>query len=175
MLRTNHRAAFTLLEIMIVVAIMGIVLTIGVPSFYRALSKNDLARAVNDTIEGCKTARDGAILQGIPYEFVVKENGELNVVPMPGREQRTEESPGGEKKDTYSSPYAAFPRQLGEDVMVQLVGVNFVELMNAPEARVRFFPNGTSDEFTIIYNWKGDQRTIQLDVVTGMPEEVIRE
>ena len=172
---TNPKSGFTLVEIMIVVAIMGIVMTIGVPSFYRAMSRNDLSRAVNDTIEGCKTARDRAILQGIPYEFVVKENGELNVVPMPGRSESVAEAPDGEKKDSYSSPYAAFPRQLGEDVMVQLVGVNFVELMQAPEARVRFFPNGTSDEFTIIYNWKGDQRTIQLDVVTGMPEEIVPE
>ena len=59
--------------------------------------------------------------------------------------------------------------------MVQLVDVNFVEMMDEPEARVRFYPNGTSDEFTIVYSWHGKQRTVMLDVVTGLAEEYRKE
>jgi len=55
---------FTLIEIMIVLAIIMIIMTIGVPSVMRGLTRDDLSRAMNDTIEGCKTARDRAILQG---------------------------------------------------------------------------------------------------------------
>src|SRR5436190_1678305 len=146
----TRKTAFTLIEIMIVIAIMAIVMAVGIPSMYRAMQKDELARAMNDTIEGCKMARDRAILQGIPYEFVVKsEGGELNVMPAPQRGPRGEETgTGASKGDVTGSTYAAFPRKLGEDVMVQLVDVNFNDLMQAPEARVKFYPNGTSDEFT---------------------------
>jgi hypothetical protein len=59
--------------------------------------------------------------------------------------------------------------------MVQMVDVNFISQMEQPEARVRFWTNGTSDEFTIVYMWQGKQRTIMVDLVTGQALEFIRE
>ena len=56
--RLGAAGAFTLIEIMIVMAIVAIILSMGVPSMMRAMEKDDLARAVRDVIEGCKTARD---------------------------------------------------------------------------------------------------------------------
>jgi len=174
---------FTLVEIMIVVAIMAIVMAVGIPSMYRALQKDDLARAMNDTIEGCKMARDRAILQGVTYQFVVKsEGGELNVLPAPPKAVRRspdepEETASTPKTDssTAGSTYAAFPRKLGEDIKVELVDVNFVDLMQAPEAVVKFYPNGTSDEFTIVYGLGGKQRTVMVDIVTGLASEYKKE
>lgn len=163
---------FTLVEIMIVVAIMAIVMTVGVPSMYRAMRKNDLARAINDTIEGCKLARDRAILDGVPYQFIVKaESGELAVAPAPREGNQPDGANPAGSSSTAGAPYEDFPRKLGEDVMIQLVGVNFVELMDAPEAKARFFPNGTADEFTIVYSWNGSQRAVKVDVVTGLASE----
>ncbi len=66
-----------------------------------------------------------------------------------------------------------FPRKLGEDVMIQLIDVNFVDHMQADAARVRFHPNGTSDHFTVVMNWKGKQRTVDLDIITGTPQELV--
>jgi len=168
---------------MIVLAIMAIAMGVGISSMYRALQKDDLARAINDTIEGCKMARDRAILQGVPYEFVVKsEGGELNVAAAPQRKARrnpdepeeTESTPKTETS-TAGSTYAAFPRKLGEDVKVELIDVNFTDLMQAPEARVKFYPNGTSEEFTIVYGLGGKQRTVMVDVVTGLANEYKKE
>lgn len=169
--KRRGRHAFTLIEIMIAVSIMAIIMTVGIPLAWRALQKNDLARAVHDTMEGLKIARDRAILQGVPYEFVVREDGQLNVVPatLPRVEG---EPPPAAAKSTVDSPYAAFPRQLGEDVMVQLIDVNFVDHMQMPEARVRFHPNATCDEFTVVYAYEGKQRVITVDIVTGIPEEI---
>jgi type II secretion system protein H len=169
---------FTLVEIMIVIAIMAIVMTVGVPSMYRAMRKDDLARAVNDTIEGCKIARDRAIFTGAPHEFVVvSESGELNVrqLPLPQGRATFSRPPEESAAPVPVGPYAGFPRSLGEDVMVQMVDVNFISQMEQPEARVRFWPNGTSDEFTIVYMWQGKQRTIMVDLVTGQASEFIRE
>ena len=131
---------------------------------------------MKDTLEGLKIARDRAILQGVPYEFVVREDGQLNVVPatQPRAEGESptldEEAP--KPKSTVEAPYAAFPRQLGENVMVQLIDVNFVDHMQLPEARVRFHPNATCDEFTVVYAFEGEQRVVTVDIVTGIPEEI---
>jgi prepilin-type N-terminal cleavage/methylation domain-containing protein len=180
-MRKNLRATagFSLIEIMIVISIIAIVMTTGVPSLMRALSKDELARAVHDTIEGCKTARDHAILQGIPYEFVIREDGTLNVRGLPP-EQGITTGPAGAMGGTGpartpSGPYAGFPRKLGEDVAIQLIDVNFVNHMQESEAHARFFPNGTCDEFTVVYACKGKQRTVTADIVTGEVNEMIRE
>lgn len=177
----SRERAFTLVEIMIVIAIIAVIMATGIPSMTRALSKDDLARAIKDTIEGCKTARDRAILQGVPWTFVVhSESGELRVEPAPqeafrGKPKLLAEEGTETKSAPPESPYSGFPRKLGEDVMVQLIDVNFVDHMDAPEARVRFFPNGTSDEFTIVFAWKGKQRTVMVDIVTGQATEFIRQ
>lgn len=168
---------FTLIEIMIVLAIIMIIMTIGVPSVMRGLSRNDLARAMNDTVEGCKTARDRAILQGIPYEFVLTAGGQMNVnaLPPPRGESLLPDAQAASTRQIPAGPYSGFPRHLAEDVAIQLVDVNFISRMEEPEARVRFFPNGTCDEFTVVYNFKGKQRTAMADIVTGQVTEFIRE
>lgn len=178
--RLGAAGAFTLIEIMIVMAIVAIILSMGVPSMMRAMEKDDLARAVRDVIEGCKTARDRAILQGVPWVFIVKENGQLNVEAAPREVRRVDMESGVEETGTAASstaipdaPYSGFPRQLGEDVMVQLIDVNFMSYMEAPEARVRFFPNGIADEFTIVMAWKGKQRSVTVDIITGQATELI--
>ncbi|MGV3772302.1 MAG: pilus assembly FimT family protein [Verrucomicrobiales bacterium] len=175
--RRAKRSGFTLVEIMIVVAIIAVILTTSIPMVWKALNKNELAKAVNDITEGCKAARDRAILQGIPYAFVIHNEGGLDVEPMPPqtREGASSQGSGGTSaKSVHSagSLMGAFPRKLGENVIVQLIDVNFVDHMQAPEARVRFFPNGTSDEFTIVLNDKGAQRTITLDIITALPYEI---
>jgi len=163
------RRGFTIIEIMVTVAIIAILFGVGVPSVWRAMQKDQLTRAVRDTVEGCKAARDRAILQGVPYEFIVKSDGSLDVAVAavaggpPARESG---------RSTGEAPYAAFPRKLGEDIMIQLIGVNFIDLMQAEESRVRFYPNGTCDEFTVVYAWKGRQRTVKTDIITGQPEEL---
>ena len=166
---------------MIVIAIIGIFLTIGIPSLSRAFDRDDLSRAVHDTIEGCKTARDRAILQGVPWAFIVREDGTLNVQPVPQEDrnrrattQGMTQGNSGEAKNLPAAPYSGFPRKLGEDVMVQMIDVNFISHMELPEARVRFFPNGTADEFTVVYMWKGRQRNVTIDVVTGQATEYVR-
>lgn len=171
------RRGFTLIEIMIVITIVAVITTAGIPLMWRALAKDDLARAVNDVMEGCKAARDRAILSGQTHEFVVKENGGLEVVPAPvdrGPGSGPSPSPGSGAGELPSGVAAAFPRVLGKDVMIQLIDVNFRSQMESPEARVRFFSNGTSDEFTVVMAEKGRQRTVTLDIVTGLPEEYIK-
>jgi hypothetical protein len=47
--------------------------------------------------------------------------------------------------------------------------------MEAEETRVRFHPNGTSDDFTILIESRAGMRKVFLDSITGLADmEVIR-
>lgn len=167
----SRRRGFTLIEVMVAVAIMAITMTIGIPLAYNALHKNDLARAANDTLEGLKASRDRAILHGVPYEFVITAEGQLNVLQAKG--------PGTEghaavpaPKPLVDEPEQTFPRKLGDDVKIELIDVNFQDQMEKAETRVRFFPNATCDEFTVVFSVGAKQRVITVDIVTGVPEDI---
>jgi len=76
---------------------------------------------------------------------------------------------GGES----SSPAAAaapFKSNLPDDIAVKLLYVNFQDQMEYPEAHVRFFPNGTCDEFTVILSSTTGEEQISLDVITALPQ-----
>ncbi|HWF19189.1 MAG TPA: type II secretion system protein [Verrucomicrobiae bacterium] len=151
--RTNKfHKGFTLIEIMIVVSIMGLILAMGMPSFVKTLHKEGMNKAVKDIREACLAARADAILH--------QKTADLIFHPA----DRTISAPGFKE--------ATLPN----NVEIQILGVNFVQYERADEAKIHFFPNGTSDEFTIVV--QDDQfqtRQISLDVMTALPEmEVIR-
>jgi len=61
-----------------------------------------------------------------------------------------------------------FSARLHEDIAVTLLYVNLKDRMKTEESRVHFYPNGTSDEFTIILQMGRGVRKISLDCVTGL-------
>ncbi len=167
---------FTLIEIMIVVGIMGIVVAAGIPMVWRALSKNDLARAVHDITEGCKLARERAILRGTPYDFIITVDRQFNVgaAPMPEKKTGSAAELIGKTGET-GSTIAEFPRKLGETIELVDLFVNNIEIgaTDVDEVRVRFYPNGTSDEFFVATKAaNGEQRLLKTDLVTGLLDEI---
>ncbi len=169
---------FTLIELMIVLSILAIVLATGVPSMLRSLEKEGLRKAQADLIEACSHARAQAILSGMPMELVIRAEGnrvsverlKTGVGPDSESAVRNLEAPS-------SSKFAPknFSAQLDEDIGIRLLYVNFKDHMESEEARVRFFPNGTCDEFTIMFFDSTGERKLSLDVVTGLTDlEMIR-
>ena len=172
---TNARRAaaglsggFTLIEIMVAITIMAIIVATGIPAFVSALRKDSLRKAVSDTVEACSNARSQAIMRGVPMELVIRaEDGALRVQPVPGGNDEMF-APAEAQSEATSGATALFNSRLGDDVGIELIYVNFEDQMEFPEAHVRFFPNGTCDEFTmVIFSSKG-QRKISLDLVTGL-------
>jgi prepilin-type N-terminal cleavage/methylation domain-containing protein len=142
-----HNAAFTLIEIMMVVAIIGLTLTMGFPSFVRAIRRQGMGKVERGLIEACQCARRAAILNNQDTDLVIR--------PL----DRTFNVPGA--FDTVEIPY---------DIVIVTLGVNFLPLEGEEEARVRFTPRSTSDEFLIVLHGSdGAYRTIYLDAVTALP------
>ena len=170
--------AFSLIELMIVVSIIAIVMATGVPKMLRTMQKEGLRKAESDLLEACGTARAQAIVSGIPMELVLKaEDNSITVQPPAGFAPHP--SGGEENAETRSSSSAKverFSAKLADGVAIRKMAVNFnTNVMDQAEARVRFFPNGTSDEFTILFFSSQGERMIQLDLVTGLAKlEVVR-
>ena len=135
-----------MIEVMIVVGIMGLILAMGMPSFVKTLHKEGMRKAVDDIDNACRSARADAIMNQHTADLVIR--------PMDG----TVSAPGFKTAD------------LPKNIEIQILGVNFVQYEKAEEAKVHFFANGTSDEFTVVL--QDDQfqtRQISLDVMTALP------
>jgi Tfp pilus assembly protein FimT len=132
---------------MMVVAIMGLTLSMGLPSFYRSIRKEGMGKAESELVEACQSARRDAIMNNHIALLILN--------PIDG---------------TFEVPGADGRKELPTDVRIDILGVNFIDLTKAPEAQVHFFPNGTSDEFTIvIHSLDGATREIDLDTVVALP------
>jgi prepilin-type N-terminal cleavage/methylation domain-containing protein len=151
--------AFTLIEIMVVVAIFGIVLTMGVPSIYRVFHKESLRTAVNDIVNACNKTRAQAILRGEKTELRLhpREQGlGLGGAGAPSRAEGGAGLPGS-------------PAGRSDRISLEMLDVNFIEYKEAEEARVRFYANGTCDELTIVLRSdQNEYRKISLECSTGL-------
>ncbi len=175
---------FTLVEIMVVVGIMILIMSIGIPSMFHSLRKDPMRQAVSDIMDACTQARAHAILRGVPAEIQFRpQNGSFNVA-MSSQPPVNQGFPGpisvpldARPASSSTAPGPSFSAQLSNQLVVEMLDVNFQELKDEQEARVRFFPNGTCDEFTIVLRWpeKGLYRKITLDIISSLADmEVIR-
>jgi Tfp pilus assembly protein FimT len=155
---------------MVVMGIVAIIIAAGVPPFVRALRKEGMRKAVSDMVEACSHARAQAILQGVPTELVIRAgDGQISVHPLASR--KTEEGPEGTvvaSSGPTSGSGPNFKSNLPDDIAVKFLDVNFEDQMEHAEAHVHFFPNGTSDEFTIILSCVTGEQQISLDVITAL-------
>lgn len=148
-------AAFTLLEIMVVVAIMGVILAAGIPSLYKFVHKEGFRKSVSDIMDVCSAARAQAIISGKTTEVVFYP-----------KEGKCELAGGGGKAGAGGWVHSA---QIEDTTTIEMLDVNLHEYKDADVAQVRFFPNGTSDELTLILRSdKNEWRKISLEITTGL-------
>jgi type II secretory pathway pseudopilin PulG len=176
-----------LVEVVIVLGIMLLILSMGLPSMVRVLEKAPLRQAVSDVEEGLHDARAQAILQGRVTEFVITADGEVVVrwVERPAEENLEVPGEGGwgdpvaEEGGLELAKRGIFRASLGADVGIMLLringGLDLVSATDAEEGRVRFYPNGTSDDMELDLQDATGGRKIVLDPITGFAEvEVLR-
>ncbi len=142
--RKFSRRAFTLIEVMIVVAIMGLVAAMGMPSVIQSLQKEGMRKAISDVQDVLNDARSQAILKG--------QNASVTFHPV----DRRLESSGGKA--------ATLPN----GVEFAMLDINQLDFGGADAATVRFFPNGTCDEMVLVLHSSDQWRKISLEYSTSL-------
>jgi prepilin-type N-terminal cleavage/methylation domain-containing protein len=178
---TRARGAFTLMEIMIVVGIMGIALTLGVPIVYKVWHRTPMVQAIRDFREVCNNARMQAILQGQPVDLVLHpkanriEVAAASAAPVPVTAATVVANTAPPAQPAASVPQGSgFSAQLSDRIIIETLDINMagIEYNDAESARVRFYPNGTSDEMRLILFDGRDRYGITLEVMTGLCDVV---
>ena len=161
-------SGFTLIELMVVVGIMGILLTMGVPIVYKVLHRAPINQAITDTVEVLSNARARAILQG----------HEVDVVFHP-KEGRLELQGGGGAQASKGPVTTGFSAGVGtgtsarfsERVLIEMLDINKLphDFRDDDQATIRFFPDGTSDELSLVLvSDQNERREITLEITTGL-------
>lgn len=168
--RCRPKAAFTMIELMVVLGIMAIIMATGIPSILRIWRKEGMRKATADVVEVCSKARAQAILNGTPMDVVFHPlDRRLEIGGASGSAPRSE----GEGEFVVERPpppsSSDSSAQIPEDIIIEMLDINLWEYKDSEWARVRFFPNGTSDEMTLVLRSdKNEWRKVSLEVTTGL-------
>jgi type II secretion system protein H len=139
-----RKRAFTLIEIMIVVAIIGLMAAISAPSLLSMLRKEGMRKAVSDVTELLGDARSAAILKGQTAEVLFH--------------------PAENRLDSSIGKSLTLP----DGVAMEGIGINLMDFSQTETSRVRFFANGTCDELTLVLHSGDDWRKITLEFSTAL-------
>jgi Tfp pilus assembly protein FimT len=167
-------AAFTLVELLVAVAIGLLILGLGVP-LLREVRRPPLAQATKDFLEACTKARSRAILESRPMQIVIRDGGaEVVVEAAPegivGATNGVSAVPLAQRGAS-DGPAPFFARHFDDEIAFESVIVNQRNFMDAPAAAIRFFPNGTADQFEGIMSWRRrESRRLTVEVMTGIAE-----
>ncbi len=153
--KKHPRAAFTLIEIMVVVAIIGLIAAMGVPSILLTFRKEGMRKAVSNVQDVCSEARTRAILQ----------NQKTAVVFHPLERRFGLEGAAGSLNASSGRVTSA---TLPDGVELAMLDINLQDYGASEWARVFFYPDGTSDEMTLVLLGQGERKKITLEFSTGL-------
>lgn len=156
--KSKIKNGFTIIEIMMVVAIMGLVVAMGVPAFLSARREAPLRKAVNDVMELASRTRSQAILK----------NENTMMVFHPASKSISSTDADTAKSLSRNGQPAVTSVQLDDSVDIKMLDVNLLEGKDVDEVDVHFHPNGTCDEMTLVLFSDGQYRRITLDPTTAL-------
>ena len=166
-----RRGGFTLIEIMIVVGIMAVVLTMGVPIVYRLVNKEPMRKAVSDIVEVCSEARRRAILSGAETKLVFFPDGRIEVTGggHSAPASSADEIGNAGSANIPTAPGGAGSVRLPDNIAYELLTVDHIDYRDRDSMSVSFRANGTCDELILILlSDKNERAKIWTEVTTGL-------
>jgi hypothetical protein len=113
-----------------------------------------MRKALSDLNDCCETARGVAIMQNRTVSLIFHP---------PDKSFGVDGGGAGSSKDKVSSSV------LPDGVDFAMLDINLMDFGGSDVCRVRFFPDGTSDEMTIVLHAKDQWKKLTLEFSTGIP------
>ena len=165
------RAAFTLIELMIVVAVIGLMAAMGVPSILQTFRKEGMRKTLTEVQQLLSDARTRAIYSNRTTEVIFHPaEKRLEIADAPADESPAPlagalaTNPGS----TPPPPKAQGSVVLPDNVDIAMLDINLLDYGASDTAHVRFFPNGTCDELTLVLHSGDEWQKITLEFSTAL-------
>ena len=158
------KRAFTLVEIMVVVAVMGLLIGISIPAFRNITKKAPLEQGISDVESLCRQARAEAIVRQQAVDVLFNEAEEIVALTTAARVIIAPDPfTGLTIKITEETQLID---QVALEVDLQIIEPEPDEF-TVDEIRIRFYPNGTSETLELRVVGDGEAYRLTLDPVTG--------
>ncbi len=157
--RSGRRGAFTLLELMVVVGIIGLVAAMSVPALLQLHRQAPMVKVIDDLREMAERARAGAVLKNTMTSMVFE--------PRSGKVQLV----AGDNNAALTTRLGSKPvmsTQFDPSVNVEQLWVNAKDWTAAAAAPVNFYDNGTSDEMILVLTCGGQRQLLSLELSTAL-------
>lgn len=171
---------------MVVVAIIGLIAAMGIPSIVSSVQKEGMRKAVSDFKDVCAEARREAIFKNQAMAVIIDPaKGTFSVTSAPADESASAQTnnpnaaadtaPVPSSSSTQSSSWEKMTSgQLPDGFQFEMVARSRQDFTDYEWVKFCFYPNGTADEaFVIILDKNGIGRSrINIDFATGIAEDV---
>ena len=158
------KRAFTLVEIMVVVAVMGLLIGISIPAFRNIVKKAPLEQGISDVESLCRQARAEAIVKQQAMDVLFNDAEEIVALTTAARVITAPDPFTGLMIKTTEETHLI--DQVALEVDLQIIEPEPDEF-TADEIRIRFYPNGTSETLELRVVGDAEAYRLTLDPVTG--------